>query len=82
MAGSGERVTYRELDERSNRLAQLMWAAGLRLGDHVAVLLENNVRYPEVYWAAVRSGLYITTVNRYLTGEEAAYIVQDCGASR
>jgi long-chain acyl-CoA synthetase len=80
MAGSGEQVTYRELDERSNRLAQLMWAAGLRPGDHIAALLENNVRYPEVYWAAIRSGLYITTVNRYLTGEEAAYIVEDCGA--
>jgi fatty-acyl-CoA synthase len=80
MAGSGERVTYRELDERSNRLAQLMWASGLRPGDHVAVLLENHVRYPEVYWASVRSGLYLTTVNRYLTGEEAAYIVEDCGA--
>jgi len=80
MAGSGEQVTYRELDERSNRLAQLMWAAGLRPGDHIAALLENNVRYPEVYWAAIRSGLYLTTVNRYLTGEEAAYIVEDCGA--
>jgi len=80
MTGSGERVTYRELDQCSNRLAQLMWAAGLRPGDHVAVLLENHVRYPEVYWAATRSGLYLTTVNRYLTGEEAAYIVEDCGA--
>jgi len=80
MAGSGERVTYRELDDRSNRLARLMWAAGLRPGDHVAVFLENNVRYPEVYWAAIRSGLYLTTVNRYLTGEEAAYILADCGA--
>lgn len=46
MAGSGEQVTYGELDERSNQLAQLMWAAGLRPGDHVAVFLENNVRYP------------------------------------
>ncbi|MDP1818667.1 MAG: AMP-binding protein [Acidimicrobiales bacterium] len=80
MTGSGEQVTYRELDERSNRLAQLMWAAGLRPGDHLAALLENNVRYPEVYWAAIRSGLYVTTVNRYLTGEEAAFIVEDCEA--
>ena len=80
MADSAEQVTYRELDERSNQLAQLMRAAGLRPGDHIAALLENNVRYPEVYWAAIRSGLYVTTVNRYLTAEEAAYIVEDCGA--
>jgi long-chain acyl-CoA synthetase len=80
MGGTGEVVTYRELDDRSNQLAQLMWSAGLRPGDHVAVLLENHPRYPEVVWAAYRSGLYLTTVNRYLVPAEAAYIVDDCGA--
>ncbi|MGQ0432123.1 MAG: AMP-binding protein, partial [Microthrixaceae bacterium] len=42
MAASGETVTYRELDERSNRLAQLWHARGLRRGDHVAILLPNG----------------------------------------
>jgi len=79
-AVSGEAVTYRQLDDRSNQLAQLMWDAGLRTGDHVAVFMENNLRYFEVVWAALRSGLYLTTVNRYLTAEEAGYIVDDCGA--
>ena len=81
MAGSGEVVTYRELDERSNRLAQLLWAQGLRPGDHVAIFAENHPRFFEVFWAAARSGLYFTTVNRYLQAEEAAYIVNDCGAT-
>jgi fatty-acyl-CoA synthase len=80
MGGSGQVVTYGELDDRSNRLAQLWWAAGLRPGDHVAALLENHVIYLEVAWAAMRSGLYLTSVNRYLTADEAAYIVDDCGA--
>ena len=31
-------------------------------------------------WAALRSGLYLTTVNRYLTAPDAGYIVDDCGA--
>jgi len=77
---SGATVTYRELDDRSNRLAQLMWDKGLRKGDHAAVFMENNMRYFEVVWAALRSGLYITTVNRYLTDEEAGYIVDNCEA--
>ncbi len=77
---SGEVLTYGELDARSNRLAQLFWAEGLRRGDHVAVFLENHLRYFEVFWATFRSGLYLTTVNRYLTGPEAAYIVDDCEA--
>ncbi|HMG40479.1 MAG TPA: acyl-CoA synthetase [Acidimicrobiales bacterium] len=80
MGASGETVTFRQLDERSNRLAHLWHAAGLRPGDHVAVFMENRSAYFEVAWAALRSGLYLTTVSSYLTAEEAAYIVNDCGA--
>ncbi len=80
MAGSGETVTFRQLDERSNRLAQLWYASGLRPGDHVAVFMENHPRYLEVVWAGLRSGLYVTTVNSYLSAEEAGYILDDCGA--
>jgi fatty-acyl-CoA synthase len=80
VARTGELLTYAELDARSNRLARLLWAEGLRRGDHLAVFLENHLRYFEVAWAALRSGLYLTTVNRYLTAPEAGYIVDDCGA--
>src|SRR4051812_34012535 len=80
MATSGETVTYRELDERSIRLARVWRDAGLRRGDHVALLADNQPRYFEVYWAAIRSGLYLTAVNRYLSADEAAYVVNDCGA--
>jgi acyl-CoA synthetase (AMP-forming)/AMP-acid ligase II len=77
---SGEIVTYRELDERSNQLAQLWHAHGMRRGDHVCVFMENHPRYFEVVWAALRSGLYLTTVNSYLTASEVGYILADSGA--
>jgi long-chain acyl-CoA synthetase len=77
---SGETVTFAELNDRSNQLAQLMWADGLRAGDHVAIFMENHLRYFEVVWAALRSGLYLTTINRYLTDEEAGYILDNCEA--
>jgi fatty-acyl-CoA synthase len=80
MGGSGERQTFAELEERSRRVAQLFWAEGLRPGDHVAILMENHIRYIEVFWAAFRSGLYLTAVNRYLTPKEAGYIIDDCDA--
>jgi len=35
----------------------------------------------EVVWAARRSGLYLTAVNRYLTPDEAAYIIDDADAA-
>ncbi|MEL7157198.1 MAG: AMP-binding protein [Actinomycetota bacterium] len=80
MAGSGEQLTFAELDQRSARLAQLLHAAGLRPGDHVSIFMENNLHYFECFWAAMRSGLYFTTLNRYLQPEESAYILQDSGS--
>ena len=74
-ASSGESLTYKELDDQSNQLAQLMYARGLRHGDHLSIFMDNDLVYFVVVWAAMRSGLYLTTVNRYLTAEEAAYIV-------
>ncbi len=79
-AVTGETVTYRELNDRSNRLAQLFFSHGLRAGDHVAIFMENHLAYFEVVWAALRSGLYLTTINRYLTDEEAGYILDNCEA--
>ena len=76
-AVSGETVTYGELNAGSNRLAQLLMARGLNRGDRIAIFMENNLRYFEVVWAALRSGLYLTTVNRYLTAEEAGYIIDN-----
>jgi long-chain acyl-CoA synthetase len=79
-AATGATLTYGELDQRSNQLAQFLSRQGLRPGDHIALCMENNLRFFEVAWAALRSGLYITTINRYLTADEAAYIINDCQA--
>jgi fatty-acyl-CoA synthase len=79
-AVTGDTLTWRELDERSNQVAHLLRKVGLTTGDHIALLMDNHLQYFEVAWAAFRSGLYITCVNRYLTAEEVAYIVDDSGA--
>jgi len=77
---TGEQQTYKQLDDRSNHFAQFWWEQGLRQGDHVAVFLENHLCYIEMFWAAFRSGLYITPINWHLTTEEAGYILNDCEA--
>jgi long-chain acyl-CoA synthetase len=77
MAGSGETITYRELDERSNRLAHLLRATGLKRGDHYAVFMENHPRFIECAAAGERAGLYYTNVNSFLTPGELAYIVNN-----
>jgi long-chain acyl-CoA synthetase len=80
MAGSGETVSFRELDERSNRAAQLLRALGLKTGDGICIFMENNARYHEICWAAQRSGLYFTAISSRLTAGEVEYIVKDAGA--
>jgi len=81
MAGTGEKLSYGDLERRSVQLAHVLHEAGLRPGDVVALLTENNLRALEVYWAALRSGLYITAVNYRLKPDEVAYIVDDSGAA-
>jgi len=75
MAGTGETVTYRELEARSNRLAHLLRNHGLRRLDHYSIFMENNSRYLEACGAGERSGLYFTCVNSYLTAGELTYIL-------
>src|SRR4051812_15442780 len=80
MAGTGKAISYRELDQLSNQGAHLFRSLGLKAGDHIAFLMENRLAFMEICWAAQRSGLYYTAISRYLTRDEIAYIVKDCGA--
>jgi long-chain acyl-CoA synthetase len=77
MARTGAAVSYRELDARSNRLAHLLGALGLKKGGHYAIFMENNDRYIECCSAGSRSGLYYTCINSFLTASELAYIVNN-----
>jgi long-chain acyl-CoA synthetase len=80
MAATGEAVTYRQLDDQSNRIAQLFRSLGLKAGDHIALFLENNPRFFEICWGAQRSGLIYTAISSRLTAAEVDYIATDCGA--
>ena len=77
MAGTGETITYGELEARSNRLAHLLRARGLGRLDHYAIYMENNARYVECCAAGERAGLYYTCINSFLTPDELAYIVNN-----
>ena len=80
MAGSGETVTYGELEARSNQGAHLFRSLGIQKGDSVAFFMDNTPRYYELLWAAQRSGLRFTAISSKLTAGEVEYIVKDCEA--
>src|SRR5262245_63275368 len=77
MAGTGETITYGELEARSNRLAHLLRNRGLARLDHYSIYMENHARYVECCAAGERAGHYYTCVNSFLTAEELAYILNN-----
>src|SRR6478735_9808986 len=77
---AGTVVTFGELEARANRLAHYFRRRGLREGDAVAIVMENNEHYHAVMWAARRSGLYYVPINTHLTAAEAAYIIDNSSA--
>ncbi len=80
MFGSGVELTYRQLNDRSNQVAQLFRLLGLKPGDPVALMMENHPLFFVVCWGAQRAGLQYTAASSRLTVGELQYIVGDCGA--
>lgn len=80
MCGNGEEVTFGELEERANQGAHLFRNAGIQIGDHIAILMENRREFLEICFAADRAGIYYSTVSTHLTENEIDYVLKDCGA--
>ncbi|TPG32487.1 acyl-CoA synthetase [Mycolicibacterium hodleri] len=80
VGGGGAPITYRELADRQNRLANGLAARGVGPGDCVAALLWNQGEFLEVAMASAQSGTYFLPVNWHLTAPEVAYILKDSEA--
>jgi fatty-acyl-CoA synthase len=77
---SGERLTYRELDDRAIRCAR-SWreTLGLAKGDRIGILAHNRAEYVEAFCAAGKSGVVLVTLGTRLTAIELQHIVTDSG---
>jgi long-chain acyl-CoA synthetase len=80
MADSGTMITYGEMVANADRAAQLLQRLGVDEGDTIAILLENQIRYPELCWAAKNSGITYACVSSQSSVDDAAYIVDNCDA--
>ncbi|MDQ7783049.1 MAG: long-chain-fatty-acid--CoA ligase [Desulfomonilaceae bacterium] len=76
----GARVTYRQLDDRVNRLANALIGVGCTKGDRLTILSENTHKYIEVYFAAAKAGMSVTPLNFRLSDKELVHIVNDSEA--
>ena len=80
MAGSGETVTYGEMDLTANRFAHLLRGRGLTRGGHFGMLMENNALFLQLVWGSQRAGPMMVPISTRLTAPEIAYILKDSDA--
>ncbi len=80
MAGSSEVITNLQLEERANRCAHMFRDMELKIGDNIAIFMENNRQFLEICCAASRSGLIYTPISSYLKISEIEYIVNNSRA--
>lgn len=80
-AFEGTRLTYKELNDRTNALANGLTGMGYKKGDRVTVLAENTHKYLEIYFAAAKLGMSVTPLNFRLSDSELAHIINDSEAA-
>jgi long-chain acyl-CoA synthetase len=73
-------LTYRELDERSARVAGLLAARGVAPGDRVGLMLPNIPEFPVLYYGVLRAGAVVVPMNPLLKAREIEYYLADSGA--
>ena len=77
---SGLRLSYKELNERSNQMAHVLTDHGIKKGDRVALLMLNCPTYLEAFFALAKLGAITVPLNTRLVADELVYILQDSGS--
>ena len=73
-------LTFKQFNERANRLANAMMDLGLRKGDRVCALLYNQLEYMEIDAACAKAGLICATINFRFIGPEVKFVAEDSGS--
>jgi acyl-CoA synthetase (AMP-forming)/AMP-acid ligase II len=71
------RFTYRQFDERCDRLSDALLRLGLKKGERVAFLSFNCHRLLEAYFGVPQLGAILLPLNIRLSAEELTYILSD-----
>jgi long-chain acyl-CoA synthetase len=77
----GERVSYRQMWDRSARVAGGLRQAGISPGDRVAVRLPNSIDWVLALLGGLMAGAVVVPVNTRFTDDEAGYVIGDSGSS-
>lgn len=73
-------ITYRDLDEQSNRIANGLLRLGVRKGDRVCMLMDNSPEFYYTYFGINKIGGIAGPVNCWWQIAEIQYLLKDSGA--
>ena len=75
-----ETLTFKQLEARSNQLSHYFEQNNIKKGSHVVIFSDNDIKFFEIAWAALRSGIYLSPANHYLKADELSYVINNSGA--
>ncbi len=75
-----EKLTFAQLDDGANKVANALMALGVSKGDRVSYLGKNHPLYFEALLGAAKIGAVMTPVNWRLAAPEVAYILENAGS--
>ncbi|MDY7231857.1 class I adenylate-forming enzyme family protein [Hyalangium rubrum] len=75
-----QRLTYAELEQRSNALANALVRRGVARGDRVIVFAENTAEAAISFWAVLKANAVVVMVNPQTRADKLAYYLNDCRA--
>ncbi len=75
----GGKYTYRQLNEQVNRLATALYQLGVRKGDRVGLMVPNSPQFVIAFFAVLRIGAILVTINPTYTSREIKHQLVDSG---
>lgn len=75
-----ERLTWREVDERTNRFANALRARGLGKGDKVALFMPASLEAWIAFWGSAKAGCVTVPLNVLLDQDSLARLAADSDA--
>ncbi|MCZ2101271.1 MAG: AMP-binding protein [Chitinophagales bacterium] len=77
----GKKLTYKEIDQLSDRFGAYLQSRGLKQGDKIAIMMPNLLQFPIAVFGALKAGLTIVNTNPLYTPREMLHQFTDSGVS-
>ena len=76
----GAQISYRQLQERTNRVGNVLQQFGVRIEERVAILLPDTPEFLYSFFAAIKIGAVAVPLNTYLRADDYEYFLNDTRA--